>query len=173
MFGRLLRNANDNLTNRVISMMVVHEFCHQWFGNSVTVPNEGQLYVQEGSTELLTYYARSFILPQSSVGESFALDELENFGIVRALKSDALGEAIPVVVLDPSLIADADMFYYKGAVINQMFLSVLGYDKWMTAAVKFVRDNFNGTADYLAWIDNFATISGGTLFGVFVLSFSN
>jgi hypothetical protein len=145
----------------VVQDTQAHEICHQWMGDLATVPNERQLFVQEGSTFFLAHFARSELRPEDEV---FSLNPVlfsasfHKFR-VRALRLDFAGGVVPAVVLDTTLVSHSTIFYVKGSIINRNVALFLGPETWREGMRRLVKRHFARNADYLDWADSFVQVS--------------
>jgi puromycin-sensitive aminopeptidase len=109
---------------RDITLVVSHEFAHQWFGNHVTMAWWDDLWLNESFAEWIAHACVDALWPQHEVWLDF------QGRTNRALATDALGATHPVYQPVATPAEAAEMFdaitYGKGSAVLRMLEAFLG-----------------------------------------------
>ncbi|KAJ5263480.1 hypothetical protein N7478_011085 [Penicillium angulare] len=121
-----------------VTMLVLHELAHQWFGNLVTMEYWDGLWLNEGFAEWMSCYACNVFHPEWDVWKMFVAGDLQ-----RGLALDALRSSHPVQTRihgdsDIGQIFD-DISYTKGSCILIMIARALGEDSFLRGVRAYLR----------------------------------
>eukprot|EP00041_Stephanoeca_diplocostata_P021610 m.505868 g.505868 ORF g.505868 m.505868 type:complete len:1036 (+) comp21866_c0_seq1:194-3301(+) len=137
---------------QLIVLVTTHEILHQWFGDTVTMRDWAQEYLNEGFARLMQSYGADNLVPEwdmlcLSGHTKGGINAFYQFSYEVAMTSDAPGTA-PAIVYPlpgggdipafppPSNKQNASspifghMFYEKGASVNRMVALHIGWDAW-------------------------------------------
>lgn len=89
---------------RGIATIIVHEYCHQWFGNRVAVKWWTYAWMKEGMATLFEVYGTDWIFPEWKILDTFVYNFVQN-----VMVSDATTATRPIThyVESPSAITNA------------------------------------------------------------------
>ncbi|XP_073817391.1 aminopeptidase N-like [Musca autumnalis] len=116
----LLYNPGHSTVNTQTSVanIIAHEYCHQWFGDYVTIQWWTYLWLKEGFAELFSWKATDEAFPEWGIWQQYHVDDYQS-----ALNSDASDNPRPMTnyVQTPAEISSLydDVSYAKaGSVLN-------------------------------------------------------
>eukprot|EP00854_Cymbomonas_tetramitiformis_P004087 gene4087-5063_t len=143
----------------LITLVTSHEILHMWFGDTVTMRDWDQEYLNEGFARAMQYYAADDLIPEwdfySRTGRSTATtNSWLRFTYEVAQGLDSTGTAPAIVYplpgggdqppfpkqqlkMEEGLMQDpskaplfSKIFYEKGAAVNRMVATHVGWDHW-------------------------------------------
>ncbi|XP_054725819.1 aminopeptidase N-like [Anastrepha obliqua] len=125
---------------------IAHEYCHQWFGNLVTLKWWTYLWLKEGFANLFAWKTIDTIYPDWDVYQLFLIADFH-----VALFADSTGQSNPMThyVQTPSeIIARYDAISYsKGASVLYMWQCVLTDEVFRQGLNLYLTTNQYGAAD--------------------------
>ncbi|XP_053505705.1 thyrotropin-releasing hormone-degrading ectoenzyme-like [Ictalurus furcatus] len=108
-----------------LTMVVVHEICHQWFGDLVTPVWWDDVWIKEGFAHYFEYVGSDFLFPKWNMKQRFLTDVLHEVMLL-----DGMATSHPV---SQELFHVADIHrvfdwisYKKGAALIRMLANVMG-----------------------------------------------
>jgi puromycin-sensitive aminopeptidase len=138
--SRLLMDAKTASwrDQRDITLVVAHEFAHQWFGNHVTMRWWDDLWLNESFAEWIAHRCVHSLWPEHEVWTDFQVRTN------RALGTDALGATHPVYQPVQTPAEAAELFdaitYGKGSSVLRMLEGFLGEDAFRTGLRSYMRE---------------------------------
>nr|CAH8833082.1 unnamed protein product [Trichobilharzia regenti] len=123
-----------------VTVVIIHELAHQWFGDLVTMKWWNNLWLNEGFASFLEYTGTDFVQPHWKYDERFIFTDLQ-----RAMISDASIKSHPVINSAKSPDEIEDIFdpitYSKGASLIRMMKSFLGDDVFLNGLKIYLQEN--------------------------------
>lgn len=142
-----------------VTMTVVHEVIHQWFGNLVTMKWWNDLWLNEGFASFMPYIVMDSLFPEWNVWTQFLLDDFMGAQSLDALK---YSHPIEVTIDDPDEIRTIfdSISYDKGASVINMLHSYLGPDIFRSGLREYLTTHaYSNTTTNDLW-DSLAKVSG-------------
>ncbi|KAF5281438.1 hypothetical protein FQA39_LY17792 [Lamprigera yunnana] len=130
----------------VVSVLA-HELAHQWFGNLVTPSWWNDLWLKEGFSNFLRYFAIQQIYPTWNYMDEFVLEE--NY---EAFKFDYFKSSRPVTLEVVSSDNIRQMFdsisYSKGASVIRMLHHIVGAEVFKRGLISYLQDHQFANANH-------------------------
>ncbi|KAM4615576.1 thyrotropin-releasing hormone-degrading ectoenzyme-like [Polymixia lowei] len=109
-----------------LTMVVVHEICHQWFGDLVTPVWWEDVWLKEGFAHFFEYVGTDFLFPKWNMEKQrFLTDVLHEVMILDGLRSSHPISQEVVQATDIDRVFDW-IAYKKGAALIRMLANVMG-----------------------------------------------
>ncbi|XP_046547947.1 thyrotropin-releasing hormone-degrading ectoenzyme-like [Haliotis rubra] len=105
-------------------LLLVHEVCHQWFGNLVTPKTWRWLWLSEGFAVFFEYHVIHSLHPSWRQDEMFVVDQLHPLFILDTNKRWPLVKDVPRF---------DHILYYKGACVVRMLRTIFGEELFLRA----------------------------------------
>ena len=123
---------------KLIAVVVAHEFAHMWFGNLVTMQWWDDLWLNEAFAEWVCYKAVGTLTPEYAIWDDFQRDKQ------RALQTDALDSTHPIYTPVATPAEASEMFdaitYLKGCSVLRMLENFLGHDAFRDGLQSYMRE---------------------------------
>jgi puromycin-sensitive aminopeptidase len=123
---------------KVIALVVAHEFAHMWFGNLVTMQWWDDLWLNEAFAEWVCHKAVNNLSPDYAVWDDFQVDKNQ------ALNIDALESTHPIYNMVETPEEAGEMFdvitYQKGCSVLRMLESFLGETDFRAGIRNYMRE---------------------------------
>ncbi|XP_077450231.1 thyrotropin-releasing hormone-degrading ectoenzyme-like isoform X1 [Stigmatopora argus] len=129
-----------------VTMVVVHEICHQWFGDLVTPVWWEDVWLKEGFAHYFEYVGTDFLFPKWNMEKQrFLTDVLHEVMLLDGLSSS---HPISQEVRD---VADIDrvfdwIAYKKGAALIRMLANVMGQPLFRKGLHDYLQSHMYGNA---------------------------
>ncbi|XP_065866554.1 aminopeptidase M1-like, partial [Euphorbia lathyris] len=127
-----------------LTIVVLHEVAHQWFGNLVTMEWWTHLWLNEGFATWISYMATDRLFPEWKIWTQFL--QLTSSG----LHIDALGESHPIEVEIQHVRSVGEIFdvisYKKGSAVIRMLQGYLGDEIIQNSLVSYMKKYAWGNA---------------------------
>ncbi|XP_072404833.1 aminopeptidase Ey-like [Chiloscyllium punctatum] len=135
---------------RALTLVLAHEFTHQWFGNLVTMRWWNDIWLNEGFATYFSYLGNSFVNPDWTVDSFFAGKSLS-----AAFSSDALAISHPLSPRQQEVYSIEhisqlfdDISYDKGASVLRMVSSFMTEELFLHGLTGYLREFSFRTANY-------------------------
>ncbi|XP_048865236.1 thyrotropin-releasing hormone-degrading ectoenzyme-like [Brienomyrus brachyistius] len=129
-----------------LTMVVVHEICHQWFGDLVTPAWWEDVWLKEGFAHFFEYIGTDFLFPKWNMEKQRFLTDV----LHEVMLLDGLASSHPISQ-EVYQAADIDrvfdwIAYKKGAALIRMLANVLGQPVFQRALNDYLRTHMYGNA---------------------------
>ncbi len=134
---RCLLDERAALDNRSTESLVVHELCHQWFGDLIVIKHWAHAWIKEGMASYSEVLWTEFTYGRDS-GAYYLLNEARSY-----LSEDSCRYRRPLVthIYREAIELYDRHIYEKGACVYHMIRAELGEELFWSAIQTFVRDH--------------------------------
>ncbi|KAI5618054.1 thyrotropin-releasing hormone-degrading ectoenzyme isoform X1, partial [Silurus asotus] len=108
-----------------LTMVVVHEICHQWLGDLVTPVWWDDVWIKEGFAHYFEYVGSDFLFPKWNMKQRFLTDVLHEVMLLDGMATSHPVSQELLQVTDIQRVFDW-ISYKKGAALIRMLASVMG-----------------------------------------------
>ncbi|HMA34817.1 MAG TPA: M1 family aminopeptidase [Chloroflexia bacterium] len=122
---------------KLIALIIAHEFAHMWFGNLVTMQWWDDLWLNEAFAQWLAFQVVATLTPEYNIWDDFQQNR------ARALAADALSSTHPIYSPVATSADARDLFdaitYDKGCAVLRMLHHFLGAGPFRTGLQQYLR----------------------------------
>ncbi|XP_051974431.1 thyrotropin-releasing hormone-degrading ectoenzyme-like [Xyrauchen texanus] len=129
-----------------LTMVVVHEICHQWFGDLVTPVWWEDVWLKEGFAQFFEYIATDFLFPKWNMeNQRFLTDVLHEVMLLDGLASSHPISQQVFEATDIDRVFDW-IAYKKGAALIRMLANIMGQSLFKRGLNDYLVMNMYGNA---------------------------
>ena len=127
--------GKDILSDRREEWLIIHELCHQWFGNSITCNDWSDFWLNEGLTTFLTACYKDNAFGRDEYDREIYLARMR-YNRIRGSAKD-----LPIVRYDYHQSSEMGgiVTYYKAALVLNYLRSIIGEKAFDTGLKRYVR----------------------------------
>ncbi|XP_051547221.1 thyrotropin-releasing hormone-degrading ectoenzyme-like [Myxocyprinus asiaticus] len=130
-----------------LTMVVVHEICHQWFGDLVTPVWWEDVWLKEGFAHFFEYIGTDFLFPKWNMEKQrFLTDVLHEVMLLDGLATSHPISQQVYEATDIDRVFDW-IAYKKGAALIRMLANVMGQSLFQRALNDYLMTHMYGNAD--------------------------
>ncbi|XP_078075905.1 thyrotropin-releasing hormone-degrading ectoenzyme-like [Mustelus asterias] len=129
-----------------VTMVVVHEICHQWFGDLVTPIWWEDVWLKEGFAHYFEYVGTDYLYPDFNMEKQrFLTDDLHEVMLLDGLASSHPISQEVLQATDIDRVFDW-IAYKKGAALIRMVANFMGQQVFQTGLQDFLTEHMYGNA---------------------------